>query len=893
MEGSDRKARILIVEDESIVALDMRNQLIELGYEIVGVAASGEDAVASASAKNPDLILMDIRLKGAMDGVEAAERIRSELDVPIIFITAYADEKTLARAKVTQAFGYILKPFHGREVLISIEMALYKHKIDYELRSSREWLNGTLNAISDAVVALDDDERIKFVNRAAEALFGLDTAAARGRLLGDFCSFSENAALSGLFEEQRRGLQETDISWLLLDLPSRKLPVELIRTIIPDPRGNAATGKVLVIRDITELVGAVETRSRLAAIVANSYDAILSVGADHRILSWNFGAELMYGYPGPEVIGRPLPDLVPEERDKAQLRVITDQVFAGREAGRFDSFRRCRSGKVIPVAMSLSPVRDAQGRVVELACIERDVSAEKEYEASLVKAKLAAEEASRAKGEFLSNMSHELRTPLNSIIGMIELARDDLTEAERAEYLEIARQSADSLLFLINSILDFSKIEIGKMRINAAPFCLAEAVADSLESIAVQSYQKGLHLVFRFDPGFPDSVIGDAHRLQQILANLLSNAIKFTEIGGVRVDLNFTRNPDGASVMAVLAVRDSGIGIPQDRFDYIWEEFTQLDGSSTRSYGGTGLGLAIVKSLVNLMGGTVRVESEPKKGSLFTVELPFALAAGSKPTVSRVAQFAEAEVAIASSDEEARTILAELLTAWGFAASEFGTASDLLDRLRRADLQPPRLVLADENLNGRSALFSCSEDEECIRLLRNRLVVMADGGGRKDAGWRSLSSTARFLIKPVRFRSLREILVSGETASRNPVLQHPAGASAGGTETKARVIREAEDDADATARRISEIMADPKVLGEVERFIEEAGALGASPSRRLETSAARYRKTLEGLRTVELPRSLLKITLACRRNDAGEVKTSLEAIRGALRACEAVGEDGI
>lgn len=871
MEASGRKARILIVEDESIVALDMRSRLQVMGYEIVALAASGPEAIAAAEKAAPDLVLMDIKLKGDMDGVQAAEHIRRSRDVPVIFVTAFADERTLERAKVTQAFGYILKPFQEREVLISIEMALFKHRMERDLKESRDWLDGTLNAIADAVVALDASGRVVFLNRAAELLLG--PAGAPGSADPAALVFEDSPVLSSLAAARGGGRAEAAPEWVFMTTSAGKRPVELTRTSIPAGPGGGG-GTVLAIRDIGDVVEAEAARSRLSAIVANSYDAIVSVDPGLRILSWNFGAELMYGYSAAEMVGRQLGFLMPDERDRSHLRDLADVVLNGGEVGRFDAPRKCRSGKIVTASLSLSPIKDAQGRVAEIACIERDVSAEKEYEASLIKAKIVAEEASRAKGEFLSNMSHELRTPLNSIIGMVELSRDLAVSGEQREYLEIARQSADNLLFLINSILDFSKIEAGKMRINAIAFDLVGAVEDCIEGVSVQSYRKGLDLVFVFDPACPSTVIGDPHRFQQILTNILSNAIKFTEKGRIRVDLGARPVGDDETIVAEVSVSDTGIGIPADRIDSIWDEFTQVDGSSTRSFGGTGLGLAIVKSLCELMGGEASVASRVDEGSVFTVRLPFALASGSGSAAAPEPSVQGKLVHLVAGGGEQEQAVAGLLRAWGCEVSVFPDLRAMAASSSASAGRAPHLVVVDEA----SALPRDPEPalpgvDPMRGALKDRLVVMVGVGGRDEASWRALDGSARFLIKPARRDALLRLFSPAPDAARPE------------PEKVARLPSPSADE-DATAAMAQEATSDPDVQGALELFLKEAEAVGAAPSARLETSAARYRKSLAEIAAEANAKALFKIMLACRKDDAESVAKGLGAVRAALRECE-------
>jgi two-component system, sensor histidine kinase and response regulator len=413
------------------------------------------------------------------------------------------------------------------------------------------------------------------------------------------------------------------------------------------------------------------TQERYRDLVENASDPVLSLDFNSRFIAVNRAGEEALGYSADLLQQLELTDMIPAE-DSEQVREVLARLVGGER-------------NVLLQVTVRSPA--GQHRVLEMNCraryrggcpqwvdvIARDITERKKAEEALRTAHETAEAASRAKSEFLANISHEIRTPMNGILGMTELILDRHLDGEQREHLHAVRDSSEALLRVLNDVLDFSKIEAGKMQLHASSFALAELIKDCTDLVTLRVRAKGLRIVSDIDPPLPGRLTGDRVRLRQVLMNLIGNAVKFTDAGEIAV-LVSAETIDESRCMLHFAVRDTGIGIPPEQQQRVFEAFSQVDGSSTRRYGGTGLGLAISARLVGLLSGRIWVESQCGKGSTFHFTAQFtvapeepALAARQTDPVAGLANKATAQVLVPEDNRVNRTIELRALERAGYA----------------------------------------------------------------------------------------------------------------------------------------------------------------------------------------------------------------------------------
>lgn len=364
------------------------------------------------------------------------------------------------------------------------------------------------------------------------------------------------------------------------------------------------------------------TEVQTRAILMIAEDAIISVNKNHEIVLFNESAEKLFGYRCDEAIGQQLDILIPESVRNHHSSYLTKFAQSGESARtmgqRGEISGRRKDGSLFPMEASICAIGEGDNLI--FTAIARDVSQRHAQNKALEAAKEAAESADYAKSMFLANMSHEIRTPLNAVVGMTSLLLDTRLSDEQKDCAETIRSSSEALLSIINDILDYSKIEVGKLELEYHAFDLRNCIEESLDLVSPIAAEKQLNLAYIIDDGVPAVIVSDITRVRQILVNLLSNATKFTQRGEVLVTVK-AQMTGSNEYRFQFAVSDTGIGIPRDRIQELFNSFNQLDVSTTRKFGGSGLGLAISRRLVEIMDGEMWVESEPGHGSTFYFNL--------------------------------------------------------------------------------------------------------------------------------------------------------------------------------------------------------------------------------------------------------------------------------
>lgn len=520
--------------------------------------------------------------------------------------------------------------------------------------------------------------------------------------------------------------------------------------------------------DITERKDNEERTKRYEFIANTVRDMMSFVDSAYRYTAVNDAWCTSMDAPRERAVGQRVEELWGSEVFERQVRPRIDRSLAGEIVSDQAWLNLPGVGRKY-CDVAFYPYRDASGAVTHVVNVTRDITVQWETEAALRSAKEQAEAATRAKSEFLATMSHEIRTPMNAVIGMTHLAlRTELTPKQR-DYLIKIQTSANALLGIINDILDYSKIEAGKLRVEAVPFELDEVLENFANLITVRAREKeNLEVLFSVAPDVPRSLVGDPLRLGQVLINIGGNAVKFTEQGQIVFSAR-TVAQTPSSVTLEFSLADSGIGMSDTQMANLFEAFMQADGSTTRRYGGTGLGLSISKRLVELMGGTIQVESWLGHGSTFAFTAEFGLAATPRRSEpSPLPDLRDLRVLVVDDNAMARHILRVMLEAFGYAVTEAASGEAALACLSAQEGTHFDLVLMDWKMPGLDGLETSQRIHTTLQEQAPRIVLVTAHGRESVLGDVKRLGLNELLLKPVNASVLFDAIMSafGKTPSR-------------------------------------------------------------------------------------------------------------------------------
>jgi two-component system cell cycle sensor histidine kinase/response regulator CckA len=699
---------ILVVEDEYIVGKDIEARLSSLGYDVTAVVGSGEEAVLQVQQRRPQLVLMDIMLKGEMDGIAAAERIRALADVPVVFLTAFADMQTLRRAQVTDAFGYLLKPFEERELQITIEMALYKHQMESRLRESQQRLATTLRSIGDAVISTDTDGRITFMNPVAEYLTGWREHDARGRGLCEVFAVSGGRIRPLLAQFLQSGCKDGELppreGGVITTRDGRTIPIDDSASLIRDDHGNSS-GVVVVFRDITERKVAEralrESEERYRKFFEEALTGNYSVLADGTIVDCNEAFARIFHFPAQAAAtGANLHALYPDQRSLTQF---LEHLAASRRLTYYEKEMRGVDGRRVHVIENAIGEFDDAGKLTRYKGYIFDDTVRKRLEEQLQQS-----HKMESVGTMASGIAHDFNNIINNVLGFAtQLTKHVHDPVKVMKYAQTIEKSATRGAELSAQLISFARVGQRENR----PLNVRQVV-DEVVALCTETFPRSIVIAKRVEPAVR-MVLGDHGGLYQVLLNLCVNARDAIAAkdgmasGSITVEArNIVAGSDVSAQLiggegtpcVELRVSDDGSGIPREIRDRIFDPFF-----TTKERGrGTGLGLSVVYSIVRNHHGVLFVESDEGRGSTFRVVLP---SIDQVPEVQVSADVLTAargknELILVVDDEESMQELArDLLEDAGYRVLTAGSGYEAID-LYREKSHEIDLVILDLVMSG-------------------------------------------------------------------------------------------------------------------------------------------------------------------------------------------------
>ncbi|MES2354051.1 MAG: CHASE domain-containing protein [Pseudomonadota bacterium] len=507
-----------------------------------------------------------------------------------------------------------------------------------------------------------------------------------------------------------------------------------------------------------------EERFRLLTSSVKDY-SILLLDPNGFVLTWNEGAQRMKGYTEEEIVGRSFECFYLSEDSAAgkPQQTLDDAKITGKHED--IGWRQRKDGTRFYADVLLTAIRDDQNELIGFAKITRDITQEKHVEQELRSAMEEAKSASRAKSEFVANMSHELRTPMNAVLGMTYLLGNSTLSNDQTKYLDMIRSSGQSLLNILNDILDFSKIEAGRMELSLAPFHLSDVLNAIATIMSVNAGEKDLELAIGVVPDVPQTLIGDAMRLQQILINLVGNAVKFTERGEVSVLVEALERK-GDLVTIIFRVRDTGIGMTSEQQARLFSPFTQADSSMTRRFGGSGLGLTICRRLIDLMDGTIEMRSQLDKGSEFCATISLQVAIDQDDLKRQENAMNDLRMLIVDDHQTSRTYIGKTIEAWNWRVDSAASGLEAIGCIRTAKVEDRHYdaILSDWQMPGMDGISTMQAIRKLLPDSPIPVILMVSAFGRgKLMNIEAASQANAILMKPVTgsslFDTLHEVLV--------------------------------------------------------------------------------------------------------------------------------------
>ena len=653
--------------------------------------------------------------------------------LPVGILTHGTDRAHLIAVAFVGLYAWGMNRIHSRAYRTFVERvraATLLRASTEDLTQQHAYLEGLLSNAPVAISVVDSEGRIKRINPHFERLFGHRAEDAVGKDLNTLIvPKSEIPKASQLDRRIARG------DTVIAEVERRRKDGSLVPVRLSARRvEGVATHEVFVMyEDISDSRRAQDALTKLASIVETSADAIIGQTLDGTVTTWNAAAQRLFGYMLGEVQGKHIGLLAPPDKS-GEVAAILERIRRGEHIEHFETVRVRKDGTTVPVSISISVTRDPTGRISGFSTIARDVREEVATRDALRHARDAAQRLAHTRSAFLANMSHEIRTPLNAVLGLTELLLDTELAPEQRHSLSLVQSAGETLLTLLNDILDLSKIEAEQVRLEAIPFAPTHLVETTIGLLTGRARQKRLELLVDVAANVPPMVTGDPTRLRQVLTNLVGNAIKFTETGEIVVTAEGGETEEGRTHVR-FAVRDTGIGIPAEKLETIFEEFGQADESTTRKYGGTGLGLTIARRLVHLMGGELGVTSTVGRGTEFTFSVPLHVTAGAAPdTAAAGSHLTGRRVLVVDDSTTNRRIVRGMLGGAGIQVGEAENGDAGLAALHEAQKNgaPYDLVILDAQMPGLDGYGLATAVRSSPPIASTRLLMLTSSGERGD-----------------------------------------------------------------------------------------------------------------------------------------------------------------